>query len=353
MPEDKLICQNCDASNPLGSNYCSNCGQKFDEELNFKALFYNTISNYFSFDARFLKSLIPLLFKPGYIAKEFVSGRRLTYLHPGQMYLFVTVVFFFVFSFWVRDFRSTLDEKSQEILSEKTVLNTTKLDSILKADSLDVKAKQELKKIGEQYNVKELKNIDSLQSTQTPNSFISFSLDEELLDSLIAVGASDKKIYQTMGMTEDAGFFEKQFFKQGLKLYKKMELGQMFQYFIDSIPLAMFFLMPLFALILKLFYYKRGNYSHHLVFSLYFFCFLFLVFSIVIGLNRIIDNIPLAFSWLVVLSTFFYLWRAILRFYAQHWFLGLLKSGIISWIYLAFVVPTAATLLIVISFFFY
>ena len=68
-----------------------------EDTLTVKVLFYNTLSNYFSYDARFLKSVVPLLFKPGYVAKEFVLGRRLKYLHPAQYYLFASVLFSFSF----------------------------------------------------------------------------------------------------------------------------------------------------------------------------------------------------------------------------------------------------------------
>ncbi|WNH14436.1 DUF3667 domain-containing protein [Thalassobellus suaedae] len=40
---------------------------------------------------------IPLLIKPGYLTAKFIEGKRLLYLHPAKMYLFIVVVFFFFF----------------------------------------------------------------------------------------------------------------------------------------------------------------------------------------------------------------------------------------------------------------
>lgn len=92
--EDILRCQNCNGIIKEDYQFCPHCGQKTNDELTIGVLFYNTISNYFSFDARFLKSFLPLMFKPGDLAIKFLQGKRLLYLHPAQMYLFVSVIFF-------------------------------------------------------------------------------------------------------------------------------------------------------------------------------------------------------------------------------------------------------------------
>ena len=76
--------------------FCPHCGQQTNDELTVALLFYNTITNYFSFDARFIKSIVPLLFKPGYLPKVFIEVKRSIYLHPGQLYLFISVLFFFL-----------------------------------------------------------------------------------------------------------------------------------------------------------------------------------------------------------------------------------------------------------------
>ena len=90
-----IHCKNCGSELKSFYKHCPECGQKVDDNLTLGVLFSNTISNYFSVDARFFRSFIPLLFRPGYLAKKFVGGKRLTYLHPAQFYLFISVVFFF------------------------------------------------------------------------------------------------------------------------------------------------------------------------------------------------------------------------------------------------------------------
>ena len=155
-----------------------------------------------------------------------------------------------------------------------------------------------------------------------------------------------------MGMSDDANFFEKRIFTQGLKFYKSRKGGSMLQAFYDAIPIAMFFLLPIFALILKLLFFKRGLYAHHLVFSFYYFSFLFTVFSIILGVNFIWD-ISDTIDWLVVFSTFFYLLVAIKHFYKQGWFKSFIKTTITSFLFLLLVAPLTAILLGVFAFMFY
>ncbi|WP_417870955.1 DUF3667 domain-containing protein [Winogradskyella sp.] len=349
-------CQNCEEQFEKGFKFCPHCGQKTNEELTLGVLFYNTISNYFSFDARFLKSFIPLMFRPGYLAKEFIKGKRLLYLHPAQMYLFIAVIFFFVFSFYARDGREQLDKNMQRVLESRSEKVFAK-DSVSLQDSLDMKAltdsvKNNSSTIG--LNEEEIKALDSLSNIKVPKKdmAMTFSFDQGKMDSLLVVGASDKELYRAMGMSDDAGYFTRKFYAQGLKFYKNMGLGQVYQTFIDSIPLAMFFLLPIFAFLLKIFFFRKGRYAHHLVFSFYYFSFLFVVFTIIFGVNRFWP-IPDAIDWLIAFSTFFYLLVGIIKFYRQSWFLSFIKSSVVSFLFLLFVLPLSFVILGFISFFFY
>jgi hypothetical protein len=166
-------------------------------------------------------------------------------------------------------------------------------------------------------------------------------INKKKIDSLVASGADKELIYKDMGMPENPSFLERRIAEKSLSLVEGKGLGAIIQAFFDSIPISMFFLLPLFALFLKLFYFNRGQYAHHLVFSFYFFCFLFTVFSILFAVNRFIYDIPDWIDWIIVISTYFYFFIALLRFYEQHWFLTWIKSGFISFVFTLFVIMTA------------
>ncbi len=354
MPETNH-CKNCGATLKEEYKHCPECGQKTRDNLTLSVLFNNTISNYFSVDARFFRSFIPLLFRPGYLARKFVEGKRLTYLHPAQFYLFISVVFFFIFSFSVRKGEQQLDdairtglemEEVTDSINEKKVIDTTDIKNILKP------LKENNVVIG--MNNVEMKTLDSVinSASTKEDDWSSLILKRKNIDSLITAKAPDEVIYKEMGMKEDAGKWTQRFFKQALKFYKKRG-GGILGVFYDTVPIAMFILLPIFALLLKLFFFKRGRYSHHLVFSFYFFSFLFMVFSLVLLVNYIVD-IPVWIDTLVVFSTFIYLFLALKHFYGHGYIYSFIKSNLIVFIYFfIFVIPIAIGLALVTAYWFY
>ena len=111
-------------------------------------------------------------------------------------------------------------------------------------------------------------------------------------------------------------------------------------------------MLPIFAMILKVFYWRRGTFAHHLVFSFYYFSFLFVLLCILLGINYFID-IPDWIDWLAVMSTFFYLVFALRKFYQQEFFISLIKASMASFVYMLFVIPIAILIMVALTFVFY
>jgi hypothetical protein len=354
MSINQVNCLNCEQPFEKGFKFCPHCGQKTNEELTLKVLFYNAICNYFSFDARFFRSFIPLMFRPGYLAAKFVEGKRLLYLHPAQMYLFISVVFFFIISFSTRELVQEANKLNEEAINSEAI-HTSKDSTEPKKDSLRlVNIMQPLKDNQDKLGLKEedLKMTDSLLNSSYEDSEDFEILRKKLatIDSLVEAGVDKKEIYKEMGMSDDAGFIERRFFANLLNLARGNGAGAIVQAFFDSIPISMFFLLPFFALILKVFYFNKGKYAHHLVFSFYYFSFMFTVASILMALDRFVIPIPGWIYWLVGLSTYIYFLLALIKFYKQNWFLSLIKSGVISFIFLLMVIPLAFGILLFFSF---
>ena len=365
MGNQSIQCQNCESDLKEEFEFCPNCGQKVNEDLTIGVLFYNTISNYFSFDARFFKSFIPLMFRPGYLARKFLEGKRLLYLHPAQMYLFITVVFFFIFSFTVRNQAEIVNREIRESFNEKqgVVLKDSvaqrKIDSISdvvkrKKDSIErIEVKKALDE-SKWITGMDDKQIDSLVARDDfdKNKSMNFNFNGREMDSLLEIKASDEELYKSMGLEEDDGWFTKKMYAQALKFYKARDGGSILKAFYDTVPIALFFLLPIFALILKILYFRKGRYAHHLVFSFYYFSFLFTVFSIIFGAN-IFWDIPDGIDWLVALSTFVYLFIALKRFYGQGWFLSFFKCSVATFTFMLMVIPIAAVIIGLLSFMIY
>jgi hypothetical protein len=349
-------CKNCENLFDPSFDYCPYCGQESADNLTFGVLFSKTISDYFSIDARFFRSFGTLMLKPGVLARRFVDGKRLKYLHPAQFYLFISVIFFFLFSFSIREADSEMSEAFEKTLDKEILIDSlprTEIDSI----NL-VKAKELLKKNQRVIGMSEedIEAIDSVMSA--PKTMpkleidgLTFGFKREVLDSLIAVGAPNSDKYSAMGMKEDANGLNRRIYEQILKLYEKKG-GGILQTFYDMIPIAMFLLMPLFALLLKIFYWKSGNFAHHMVFSFYFFTFIFTTYSLILVANKIID-VPLEIQIMINLSFNIYLFIALRNFYRGSWFGSILKSGVMSFIYMLFILPLASVGIVFMAFMLY
>ena len=89
-------CLNCGAT-VLG-RFCQVCGQ---ENVVPKESFWKLVIHFFyditHFDSNFFYTLKYLLFKPGFLSKEYLNGRRARYLNPVKMYVFTSAIFFLIF----------------------------------------------------------------------------------------------------------------------------------------------------------------------------------------------------------------------------------------------------------------
>jgi hypothetical protein len=343
-------CKNCEQTFDSSFEYCPYCGQEATDNLTFGVLFSNTIENYFSIDARFFKSFGTLMLKPGVLARRFVDGKRLKYLHPAQFYLFISVVFFFIFSFTVRKADNEVSEAIKKGFEQEISLDSVKI----KTDSVDIgEARKALKKNQKIIGIsdEELVELDSVLNSDSQTANISFGFERELLDSLITIGAPLDQKYEAMGMKEDANAFTRRFYAQMLKFYEKQG-GGIIQVLYDTIPIAMFLLLPLFAVLLKLFYWKRATFAHHLVFSFYYFTFVFTSFCVILSVNKVWE-IPIWIEVLISFSFVVYLMIALRNFYRSSWLGAFLKANIISFFYMLMIVPVAAIGIIMVAFMLY
>ncbi|MFQ5674715.1 MAG: DUF3667 domain-containing protein [bacterium] len=136
--QEQKSCPNCGAD--LNAVYCSNCGQKSKNfDVPFKELVSDVFADIFTLDSRFLRTLVPLMTKPGFLTTEYNSGRRTRYMPPLRLYLFVSFLLFFVLAM--------TDVRMVKFSATPTKANATAMDSLTTArqmqlpDSLDTTAK--------------------------------------------------------------------------------------------------------------------------------------------------------------------------------------------------------------------
>lgn len=91
------VCQNCETRTT--GNFCPECGQDCrDHRVGLRLLLVGLWNDLFTFDNRFWLSFLVLLFKPGELTRRYMGGKRVRYIPPARMYLFVSIIFFFVLS---------------------------------------------------------------------------------------------------------------------------------------------------------------------------------------------------------------------------------------------------------------
>ncbi|HEX6201085.1 MAG TPA: DUF3667 domain-containing protein [Thermoanaerobaculia bacterium] len=88
-------CLNCGA--PLAGAFCHRCGQEaVDRRVPLRTLAADALGDLFALDSRVLRTLRPLFLRPGFLSAEWCRGRRVPYVPPLRLYIFVAAVFFFV-----------------------------------------------------------------------------------------------------------------------------------------------------------------------------------------------------------------------------------------------------------------
>ena len=96
LRKDKT-CLNC--RHVVENRFCPNCGQEnIDTRKTFYHLFVHFFEDLTHYENAFWKTIKNLLFKPSTLTKEYLSGKRLSYLAPVRLYIFISLITFFLIS---------------------------------------------------------------------------------------------------------------------------------------------------------------------------------------------------------------------------------------------------------------
>lgn len=304
-------CLNCGAE-ISGSNYCPECGQKnTDKKLTTYQFIKDFLSEYFTFDSKFFRSVKPLMLQPGHLSKEYVNGRRERYILPLRLYIFITFIFFFIFAL-----NTKFDKKiSNEIESKTKAEQIDSLKNVLEGET-DLSSEQKHKII-----------------TLFDSGFVfknTLKEDTASNDSTNFVGNSDNFI---LNYLKDKEKYLSSLGKEAIPLLKKEAVNQ--------IPKVLFLFLPFFALMLKLLYIRNHVlYIEHLIFSIHIHTFLFFLLIFLVFFTQ--KYVVLA-AFLIMLV---YLFMSIRNFYGQGIVKSLVKMSLILTGYLFLVVPALVLLVI-------
>lgn len=340
-------CHNCGHPFYGQEKFCPDCGQKNkDRKITFKSFIAEVFNGFISWDAKFWKTLFPLLTKPGKVSRDFIDGKRVRYSNPFQFYLTTSILFFLLFG--AIESYNKFTELSEGSSNKET---TTSLTQSVKSKKIDSK------------------NIDSLRNVvnnSLKNSFIPFdsiqrkkiidNIDLEKDSVLINNGGTNinfggtridkfskfhrKNPNVAVDVALDSLGYEKTFMNRFL--YDRAKVTTTFnnkenrQKFVNQMisyaSVSLFILLPIFTLFLRFFYIRRKfTYVEHLIFVFHTQTVFFLLLILFTILNFFTDVVE---QWIFILLFLIYLFLAMKKFYKQGYFKTFLKFILLNSVYM-------------------
>lgn len=286
LREDK-ICQNC--NNLVHDRFCSNCGQEnIETRKSFRHIFSHFLKDLTHYDSTFWKTIFYLVFKPAALSKAYISGKRMLFLNPFRLYLFISFVTFLSLSLFAESPTIPLDSSSE---------NKVKKNNIPSIDSLNIKEKgiDGLTKIGliTQKNNDTIKKI--LKESESIQPKVSHS-KENNSKGLFKLGyknlAELDSLKKTGSENLDVNTTKYWFLKKWLSVEEDKTDEEIFtnfkKSFSSNFPKVMFLYLPIFAFILFLFHDKnRWYYFDHGIFTLHYFSFLLLMILLLFFVDKL------------------------------------------------------------------
>lgn len=290
LRKDKT-CLNC--RHVVENRFCPNCGQEnIDTRKTFYQLFVHFFEDLTHYENAFWKTIKNLLLKPSTLTKEYLSGKRLSYLAPVRLYIFISLITFFLISVF-----------SSQDFGIKNVGETESKTAF-----------QEIKESGNSiFGYHSTKQLDSIQHGSKTEKLTPFQY------------WITKKVFVV---------FENNTQEEIIKKFTKS--------YIHNFPKLLFLNMPIFAFFLWLIHNKkRWYYFDHGIFTLHYFSFLLLIVLILFLSNKLFSLFHesgfisfisgminfFGFSWMI-----YYIYPAHHRFYGETRLMSFFKTTILLFI---------------------
>jgi hypothetical protein len=315
------LCSNCQT--PLHGKFCAKCGQSQQGvDRFFLSLVAEAFDNIFSFDSRTARTLFALLFKPGFLTREYFAGRRARYIQPLRLYFIASLLFFLFLSV-------------QNMLSETLILEIVGDDAVTQGQQSDV---EQDPTTAEQVTDKAAVNIQ----------FEGQQAKLKQAQAAIAEGTTDIHFER---LTDE----QNQQLSERLKnqLTKAATMGiedprSLISIAIDIAPPVLLVLLPFFAMALKMAYIgSRRYYTEHLILAVHNHCFVYLILLIENALKPVealfgSNFLPIAMlCWMPL-----YMYLSLKRVYGQgYWLTGIKFLGLgVAYIFLFFIATLTSLL---------
>ncbi len=369
-------CQNC--GEPLLGEHCYSCGQPTQGLVrHFSSIFGDFFDSVLGLDSRILRTIGPLLFRPGYLSEEYFAGRRVRYVSPVRLFVFLSLFAFFAAQL---SFNIGVDDEGQDAIVIEDDSDTARLvsaDTVPAVEAIRDKALAELalarKETEEVPGVGIGLDVASREISADAQRRIDAIRKSERTGEPLSEDSGDDGDFNFNGTPWDpeSNPVEVDWLPESANGRINGTLGDakenitriqrdpnlLKDAFLSTVPTTLFVLLPLFALMLKLAYlFKRRLYMEHLIVALHshsFLCagmLLALLLDALAGWTVSLAWLSRPLGWMEVALVVWmpiYLLLMQKRVYRQGWPMTLLKFGILGTGYLVLVTLGATVSLMV------
>ena len=222
------------------------------------------------------------------------------YVNPFQMYLHVSIIFFLMLG-WTNKSEYKISPKinNQEVLDSLLVQNNIKTDSISKKIVTNFSQGVNFSEIflDSTYHIESKK--DSVEIISFTDKFEDFYAFNKKNPAIINPKVGLSTLGYPINFWNEFYFTEAGRFNKNIEQIEKGNFTAIVKKIISYLSIGLFIFLPLFALSLKIFYFrKRMNYMEHLVFVFHTqtVFFLLLLTSTIIGLISNYNNVWIVFE---------------------------------------------------------
>ena len=324
-------CLNCGTG--LKGPFCYFCGQPDRNFMRFfPVLLRDLMEDLLDLDSRFIRTMKPLLFKPGRLTRDYMEGRRFRYAPPMRLYIFSSIVFFLLAALLSTNsipLTTSVGENGLSIHLDEPAVEQQTVEDTLSNLPPDVREKVDTDEIPVEGWDREVVTsplkLEDIQFNDEPWDRETNPVDIVWLPDWL----NDRINDEIEGSPHKA---------EQINENPNLIIDKVF----DILPATMFVLLPVVALIFKFWYlFAKRYYIEHLIFSLHNHAFLFVSLTLILLANVGESQFTAynhsaaasAMTWvMVVIGTWIPLYMLIsLRVvYRQNWLMTIIKFVLIG-----------------------
>lgn len=312
----------------MRGKYCHECGQPIEGLVrHFGSVMGDVVDSVFNIDARIVHTLLPLYFRPGKLTRDYFAGKRARYVTPFRLVFFLAIIAFLAIQLLLRTDATHFvlyQTSPAAVTTSSTLASSATHDRHFADGNITFNDKVIWNRQTRPWHVGGLPAF--------ANDWLNDSI-ENARNNLHHLNSGNVVEMKTTG--------------------QRLTIG-----LLAVAPQVLFVLLPVFALMLKLFYvFRRRMYMEHLIVAMHSHAFIMLSLLVLVALDMlrltVLPHAPVLGSVLGLLRTAAWTWMLVYllvmqkRVYGQGWFMTTLKYCVIGICYSVLVgIATAGALLV-------